>query len=48
MWIEKVCFEVVGKRNGWEEEFTKAAIVAANSWDNATLAADLIFAFFLE
>lgn len=48
MWIEKVCLDLVGKRVGWEDEFTAAAIASADAPDDAQLAADLIIAFFLD
>lgn len=48
MWIEKVCLELVSKRVGWKDDFTAAAIMAADARDDAQLAAELIMTFFLQ
>jgi GMP synthase-like glutamine amidotransferase len=46
-YIETVCLELVGKRVGWEAQFTENAISSARAPDDAAVAADTIIGFFL-
>ncbi|KAF7560399.1 hypothetical protein G7046_g3760 [Stylonectria norvegica] len=46
--IETECLHLVGKRVGWESEFTESAIAAAQLADDSSIAADVIIEFFLN
>lgn len=46
--INTECLKLVGQRVGWEDEFLDSAMAAAAQSDDASIAADIIVAFFSE
>ncbi|KAJ9137130.1 hypothetical protein NKR23_g9379 [Pleurostoma richardsiae] len=46
--INTECLKLVGKRVGWDADFTSSAIAAARARDDAAIAADIMVAFFLD
>ncbi|KKY23032.1 putative gmp synthase [Phaeomoniella chlamydospora] len=46
--INTECLKLVGKRVGWEDDYTYSAILRADAMDDANVAADIMISFFLE